>query len=323
MIRCCITLLNLCNRRTHVACGYTRPVNLQMAFNSPQESEGYPIASRPNNFIAQLPDEVLDLIVREAGPRHGTAASDSFIEEKETWLSCASVCRRWHALTLPHSFRWVRPTPYDFVAGDKRDDVPSRFEIFLHENPSIARLIQELNVLTCKIEPKTLVSILAALPNLQYLLFQCSLFQGPSNRQMLRTDFKIDKVLVSGGACHLYDCPPEICGQQIPQLLCLFSEIGEFQDLRRCEHADELVEELEGDAPHIHSLSTWPKLEPLYHNAMRKLGLFNDITCLHLCIASHRGTHELSHEFLRVVGPPLQELHLEVSIFTSELSGGK
>ncbi|KAI0084472.1 hypothetical protein BDY19DRAFT_971298 [Irpex rosettiformis] len=272
---------------------------------------------RTHDHTSQLPDEILEIIIRGTGPCYGTAASSTEFKEKRNWVSCGSVCRRWHRIALPHIFRYVRVAPLDLIDTTK-DRTASRFNIFLQENPSIAPLIQEINFLRLRVDFKVLRSILGALQNLQYFVFHRSLVEGIPNPKDPPMTFKIHRLLHTGGACDLYDdCYPSNCRMQVPILLSLFSEIGEFENMQSCEHDSEPLFKANHDdeAVRIHSLKigAFPNSVP-YFNIMHQLHLFNHLSCLRITLLSLLNfSAEATNGFLVAVCGTLKELYLRIT----------
>ncbi len=192
-----------------------------------------------SDHTTRVPDEILDTIIRETGPRHGTAARSTGFDEKRNWLSCASVCRRWHRISLPHSMRYIRITESSWVDHYNKPTA-SNFKTFLQENPSITRLIQEVNFLKVTMTFSTLSSIIAELPNLRCLVFHCSMIeQDDLESEPVIGERKIDELIYLGGACETIDCSPTECGRQATQLLSLFLTIEEFEEIGGCCYHEE------------------------------------------------------------------------------------
>ena len=273
---------------------------------------------RDPNYTNQLPDELLDIIIRQSGPLYSTAAADHGFPDKKNWLACGSVCRRWRRVALSHIFRYVRVLPSDRFADTSEDRAASKFGSFLLENPSIAPLIEQANLACVIIESKVLRSILTALTNLQYLVLHHSFIEGSLDLQEPPLACKVSKLLYIRGACELYSYPASACKQQIPLLLRLFSEIGEFEDLHGCDHV--VDEPLAGcEAPRIYSCSIGvPPHTLARYSALYRLHVFDHLSCLRLSVALPLEITEVSvNDFLQIVGGSLHELSLKFDYLTS------
>ncbi|KAI0084469.1 hypothetical protein BDY19DRAFT_971279 [Irpex rosettiformis] len=282
--------------------------------------------SLPNrqDCTAQLPDEILDSIIWSTGPRYATAVTRTIYPEKRNWLSCASVCRRWHRITLPHSFRYLRVMETNYM-NDYSERTASNFYLFLQENPPIANLVQEVNFIRVAANMKVFCSILDALPNLQCLALHDSIVDaelevGLDTCRARTTSRTLDKLVYWSGACEVIDCTPEVCGMQLPQLLSLFSEVGEFEAHGGCSNEHEIPSKLEGVAPQIHSFNTISDLE--YYHTLRRLGLFDHLTCLQLTLSQFSRVGPYGNEFLNAVGrtQTLRELRLSYTQRVDERS---
>ena len=264
----------------------------------------------PQDHVSQLPDEILDSIIRIAGPQYGTAATTTGSPEKRDWLSCAAVCRQWHRITLPHSFRYIRVTeshPSDYY----NERTASNFYLFLQQNPSIATLIQEVNFLRVILSIQVLSSILDGLVNLKYLIFSSSFVEGNLDAKSPTMDRKLDRLLHwHGGVCELIDCSPAACGRQLPQLLSLFSEVGELEDRPGCCYDHGLPSELEHTIPRLRSFDA--TLDFNRYHSLQKLGIFNALTCLQVSLRWLSRLEFYGNDFLRLVGTvsTLRELYL-------------
>ncbi|KAI0084468.1 hypothetical protein BDY19DRAFT_532954 [Irpex rosettiformis] len=263
------------------------------------------------DYTAQLPDEILDYIIWNTGPQYGTVATNTSFPEKRNWLSCASVCRRWHRITLPYSFRYIRVMEND-SDDDYSEATTLRFRLFLQENPSTAQLIQEVNFVRVAVDIRVLSSILDILPSLRCLVFEHSLTIAERDPDIdyETVDRVLDKLVYCGGQCWSIGCTPGLCARQVPQLLGLFSEIGEFEDQGRCCFEHDLCSESESTTPRIHSFDTTLDLE--YYRILNGLGLFHHLTCLHLELPLFAPIQPRLVNFLCAVGraQKLRELSL-------------
>ena len=272
------------------------------------------------DYTAQLPEEILEAIIRKSGPRFITAASENGFPDKTNWLSCSSVCHRWHRIAMPYAFRCVRVHPSDNFMDTAEDRAASRFESFLHENPSIASLIEECNLTRVLVEIKVLRNILTALTNLQYFVFHRSFIEERTDLRGPPTTCRVSKLMYTGGACDLYDYPWSVCKWQIPVLLRSFSVIGEFEELRGCYHVDDRpLEQSEGEVSQVHSYNTEVSSHSIEHlDVLHRLRIFDYLSCLQLTLPSPLEiSAEFVNNFLEIVGGSLHELSLKIGHITS------
>ncbi|KAI0766748.1 hypothetical protein BC629DRAFT_883423 [Irpex lacteus] len=82
--------------------------------------------------ITKFPDELINHILAALGTDNWEDTHQG-LPEKNNWLPCALVCRRWYRITLPHLFRFVCISPKS--PGDPYD-----FYQFLVGKP-LARLV--------------------------------------------------------------------------------------------------------------------------------------------------------------------------------------
>ena len=276
-------------------------------------SDGYIPVQQPRDHISQLPDEILEVIIRNIGPRFGTASTSwASPSDKRDWLSCAAVCRQWHRITIPHSFRYIRVTESCYT-NHYNERTASNFYLFLQDNPSIARLIQEVNFLRVTVNMDVLSSVTDALVNLKYLILSSSLVEGNLDPKSPTMDRKLDRLLHrNSGICGTVDCSPVDCGGQLPKILSLFSEIGELEASSGCRK-HEPSSDLEWAAPRIRSFNTMLSSQPC--RTLQRLGILNALTCLQLQL-NLQGTSRLEsygNDFFRLIGnlPTLRELYLQ------------
>lgn len=121
--------------------------------------------------ISDLPDEILNSIIKELGGTYNLRLYISVDLDHGSWHSCALVCRRWHAITLPHLLRYIRiPTSCSEISYDAYEIVP-KFLHFLEENPALASLIQCLifKYPDYPVDIDDLHRIVSHLPRLYYL----------------------------------------------------------------------------------------------------------------------------------------------------------
>ncbi|KAI0086073.1 hypothetical protein BDY19DRAFT_377956 [Irpex rosettiformis] len=265
------------------------------------------------DYTAQLPDEILDLIIRETGPRYGTALNARSLADKKNWVSCASVCRGWHPIALAYSFRYLIVS--ETLSSDLHSGLTSsNFYLFLQENPLIAMTVKEVHFLRITVNMQLLSSILDALPNLRGLMLSLAAIEGTLSTEGIPTVGRtIDTLVYCMGPCVTGAVSRAVCDKQVPLLLSLFSKIGEYVERDcRCLSGHELSSEpTEGITPQIRSFDS-----SIDSSALYRLGLLEHLTCLHLAIfGGDRDLDLFRTNFLQLITTTrlkLRELNLTV-----------
>ncbi|KAI0682353.1 hypothetical protein BC835DRAFT_1531310 [Cytidiella melzeri] len=295
------------------------------ASSSPVDSSG------PPSVQSQLPDELLDKIIKAAG-------SQPF--DKKCWLSCSLVCRRWHQLALPYIWRYIRvsgsidrsgqwyrpalPRIRRFIRLSRPRSAPVRSELtddttallrFFDVRPSIARLVTNLILHRVSVATRSTLHALKVLPVLRCL----ELIDVQLEGSLSASDYD------ALGARHTlemlaYRCdvsPPEGNTLALLELIGLFAEIGRL-----------FIKDGFHDRPYLGALSDavatsisklqvgeltirsydHPAIAP--HSPIifaRDCGLLRNLTCLSVGFIDMLGLHSLS-ELLHTVGTTLGEL---------------
>lgn len=171
--------------------------------------------------ICQLPNELLDIIIH-------TVYSFQFfpihrcMPEKNHWLACALVCRRWYEITLPHLFRAITISPDS--PGDAYD-----FYEFLTNRPPIASLVEAIFFFSLDLHMWIVAATVKLLPRLQCLDLTSVDLQRKAGGKPLCGDRKLERLVYSSCARHAtYRSIPDHGWRKAIDLLALFSEIEEF-----------------------------------------------------------------------------------------------
>ncbi len=283
---------------------------------SPSSASGtaraVPLESSRTSVAEELPDELLDKIIRDVGPLYYKPLPPlHMMRDRGCWRPCSQVCRRWHRITVPYLFQFVKldrmspGTPQDFCET-------------VSQSHDIAQAIESVSICVEKLCMDTVASVLPLLPQLRYLNIYAgrtmTLSQNPAKLYGHCTLAKL-----------VYDSDADDFVGEVLQLLRLFDDIGELElgsdgMLKKAYGRIEDTESLARAKLRIHSL----KLSTLEYFGMASylthlcdVHAFDNLTCLSVWVTSLSKLRTLNEMLLRV-GATLGELYLYLNLDDDE-----
>ncbi|KAI0729003.1 hypothetical protein BC629DRAFT_1601560 [Irpex lacteus] len=261
-------------------------------------------------LATELPDEILDDIIRLAGPRYHTLPhiSTMYRSDLRQWLPCTKVCRRWYRIGIPYLFRFVKID--DSSPGDLED-----FCNVLQDNAYIAHVMQGISIVVEDLYLDTLASLLRYLPQLRYLIIAADAIH-PGDK--LDGCYALEQLVyetcraISEKGPNTWD---------VIQLLQMFDDVDELvlgPTLRLCYQSRSDSDQLQSAVtkagkPQIRSLklacfeyTIAPYLTSLYDTHA-----LDNITCLSIWYTRIVETYNLN-QMLLYVGATLGELYLYI-----------
>ncbi len=271
---------------------------------------------------AELPEEILEAIIQQLGPRPGLHPRyylhdhTTTLSSKRHWSSCSLVCRRWRRITLPFLFRRIR------ILGEAHSlkertwevrDAAFRRRLFAldTETNGVTSHIREVTIENGVLRVSTVRHLVQLLPNLRSLVLSGVTLARKTNGapsvdapgNLSRETRELDHLLYypPDDANHADSTTPESSyNLTLLELLSLFSVIGtlwiehdlSLAELNWHDPGTRMLQTIASQlAPSIRDLrihglsirSLSPSVMPPYYRILNNdLGLFRSLSYLHI-----------------------------------------
>ncbi|KAI0091171.1 hypothetical protein BDY19DRAFT_904639 [Irpex rosettiformis] len=274
---------------------------------------------RRSSFFINAPEEILDRIISTVGPNFvGGHRIARCLPEKNSWLPCALVCRRWYRITLPHLFHCIIVSPD--APGDEYD-----FLDFVSSKPEIAPLVRGVIFHQLKLHIWVVMAMRRALPNMEEISLQSIYLQRKSHGSPLLSNYTIQRLVYHSSTLtesFTGSLAPDNFWRTTTDLLGLFSNIGQLS-IKGCTYMNDNISGSDGRAAVELAAKnlTIEKLEILpptasdlsYFGILKDLCVFRGLTGLSVTFICLQNMHRLD-KMLSLLAPTLRKLDLSFSI---------
>ncbi|KAI0812514.1 hypothetical protein BC629DRAFT_1589272 [Irpex lacteus] len=275
------------------------------------------------SMAEELPDELLEKIIRGVGPLHSTSPPLPLApNNRNPWLRCLLVCRRWYRITIPYHWQFTR-------LSISRPGILENFCNRLLTNMTMARTVESVSIGAVELYMDTLVSLLQYLPRLRYLrIFTVKLIPS-SSAERPYGHHKLE-YLEYDSSTVTRDRRRDGLQWEAIQLLQLFDEVAELElgshSWFRESHDDVQSAIVTNRKPNVYSLKlgSLEYIIPSYLTCLHNARVFDHITCLSVWCSSLAKLDTIS-EMLSYVGATLGEFYLHFHLDDDEIisAGGR